>query len=116
MTKFIEYTQSYYLRFIWSNSKRIERIALKHDNKHANPINRDAQEPVSAHQADLRAAIKMKIFQEPQPPDEEVVEELRAHLCVESLYTIELLEEPTTLFKIQRDVLVPKVLSYQQEP
>lgn len=61
---------------------------------------------LSTHQADLKGVLEVTISREHQPPDEETVEELRVDLCVELLYTTELLKGPNTLFRILRDFLV----------
>lgn len=72
--------------------------------------------PSSSAQADVKAALATIISQDPQPSNEECINTLRDDLPPEVLYSTELLKGPTTLFRILRDYLAVKGLTYSPHP
>ena len=74
----------------------------------------ESYDPASIKSKDLKAALKVIIFSEPQPPDEECLEILREDIQVESLYNDDILNGPTVLFRVLRDYLVLIGVTYKR--
>ena len=67
-------------------------------------------------QGDVKATIALHVMTEPQPDPNICVSNLRADLPPEVLYAREMLQGPTVLYRLIRDYLVVKGLSYTPHP
>ena len=73
-------------------------------------------EPRSMIQCDVKATIAPHVMAEPQPDPKVCVSNLRADLPPELLYAREMLRGPNVLYRLIRDYLVVKGLSYTLHP
>ena len=72
--------------------------------------------PVRSAIKDVKAAIALIVCADPQPGDENCVMQLREDLPPGTLYSQEMVNGPTTLYRLLRDYLVLKGCHYQQHP
>ena len=72
--------------------------------------------PATIKSQDLKAALETNICIDPQPTNEEALENLQEDITVDTLYNEEILSGPTTLFRVLRDYLVHIGIPYKQHP
>ena len=65
---------------------------------------------------DVKSAMNILISEEPQPSDADCIQQLRDDLPPNTLFCSEMLSGPTTLFRLLRDYLILKGLTYSPHP
>ena len=72
----------------------------------------NAYDPRSMIQYDVKATLGIHVLAEPQPESDVCIGNLREDLPPEVLYSKEMLRGPTVLYRLIRDYLVVKGLTY----